>query len=57
MKYFFSKIKTEENQKRIKNYPEAGSHMMVSDLYSKAIPEIEADIYDFTETTLKISKK
>lgn len=57
MKYFFDKISTPADKKRIKPFEKANSHMMVSDLYSKNIPEIQSDIYQFTEEVLNIPRK
>ncbi|MBL7829856.1 MAG: alpha/beta hydrolase [Saprospiraceae bacterium] len=57
MKYFFDKIDTPVELKRMKAFSEANSHMMVSDIFSKQIPEIEQDLYQFTEEILNISSK
>ncbi len=57
MQYFFDKIDTPLEKKRIKAFSKAGSHMMVSDIFSKQIPDIQSDVYQFTEEILNISKK
>lgn len=57
MKYFFDKISTPKQLKKKTAFPNADTHMIPSGIFSKQIPDIEKDLFDFTENVLHIPAK
>ena len=53
----FRKVKTPDSNKISKPFPEAGSHVIASDLTSKSVAEVAQATYSFAEQILKLEPK
>ncbi len=51
----FKQVSTPDSMKRLKPFPEAGSHVIACDLTSKCVEKVESATYDFAENILKMS--
>lgn len=50
----YNKIQTDENKKWIKAFPDAGSHMMISSLFSNQMDDITRFTFDYAEKILHL---
>ena len=53
----FEDLGTAASQKQAKDFPNAGDHVIASDLTSKCVEEVEEATWDFTEKILNIQRK
>jgi esterase/lipase len=51
----YENIQTDENKKWIKAFPEAGSHMMISSLFSNQMDDITRFTFDYAEKILHLT--